>query len=305
MSENVTHTAVVEDCFNLMFVTDKICNAFKEAGRNHIQFSQFGSVTRSGDKFTIPLLDNYRADWDNRKDKEKLGYKLAFVLGWLCHRAADRQMKVVFREAEPESREFPTDCSIYHDAFIFHRLYENNDHTPFPYRTAHFENNMASLPAAAAINVNDAADTFRVIWQRLLLEMQTFVADPDIDNVEGWFDKLHAKHQEQTIQLERYAEAVVAPVPDKVKRFIVDTHFYNEEDAIIQLCQALRQGAKPSQEEVETAYAAEPTSHYAHAVKMGYGYLRSASAYFMGEIDQDTLKDQLDVGKKGRDGQSV
>jgi hypothetical protein len=38
---------------------------------------------------------------------------------------------------------------------------------------------------------------------------------------------------------------------------------------------------------------------------MGYGYLRSASAYFMGEIDQDTLKDQLDVGKKGRDGQSV
>jgi hypothetical protein len=303
MSENVTHTAVVEDCFNMMFATNQICQAFKEAGRDHIQFSQFGSVTRSGDKFTIPLLDKYRTNWETRKDEEKLGFKLAFVLGWLCHRAADRQMKVVFREAEPESREFPTDCSIYHDAFIFHRLYEHNNQTPFPYRTAHFEKEMESLPAAAAINVHAAADTLRFNWQRLLIEQQTFI--PDTDSVEGWFDKLHAKHQEQTIHLDRYAEAVMTPEPDKVKRFIEDTNFYSEEDAIIRLSQALRQGAKPTQEEIEAAFAAEPTSHYAHAVKMGFGYLRSASAYFLGEIDQDTLKDQLDVGKKGRDGQSV
>ncbi|MCU6796458.1 hypothetical protein OB236_30470 [Paenibacillus sp. WQ 127069] len=303
MSENVTHTAVVEDCFNMMFAAEHICKAFKEAGRDHIQFSQFGSVTRSGDKFTVALLDKYRTNWDARKEEDNLGYKLAFVLGWLCHRAADRQMKVVFREAEPESRQFPTDCSIYHDAFIFHRLYENNNNTPFPYQKAHFEINMESLKGSGAINVHAAADTFRFIWQRQLLELQTFV--PDTEHIDNWFDKLHAKHQEQTIHLDRYAEAVLTPDPDKVKRFIEDTNFYNEEDAIIQLSQALRQGAKPSQEELTAAFAAEPTSQYAHAVKMGYGYLQSASAYFTGEIDQDTLKDQLDVGKKGRDGQSV
>ncbi|MBW7453812.1 hypothetical protein ACFOLF_07950 [Paenibacillus sepulcri] len=303
MSENVTHTAVVEDCFNLMFASDTICEAFKESGRSHIQFSQFGSVTRSGDKFTIPLLEKYRTNWEERKDEEQLGYKLAFVLGWLCHRAADRQMKVVFREAEPESREFPTDCSIYHDAFIFHKLYENNSRTPFPYRTANFETGMGSLQAAQAINVNDAADTFRFIWQRTLIELQTFT--PDTDNVEVFFEKLHARHQEQTIQLDRYAEAVVTPVQGKVQRFVKDTNFYNEEDAIIRLSQALRQGAKPSPEEIEKAFVEEPTSHYAQAVKMGFGYLRSASAFFMGIIDQETLKDQLDVGKKGRDGQSV
>lgn len=126
MSENVTHTAVVEDCFNLMLASERICNAFKEAGRDHIRFIQFGSVTRSGDKFTVNLLDKYRSIWHTRNENDRLGYKLAFVLGWLCHRAADRQMKVVFREAEPESREFPTDCSIYHDAFIFRRLYDGN-----------------------------------------------------------------------------------------------------------------------------------------------------------------------------------
>ncbi|TVY11721.1 hypothetical protein [Paenibacillus cremeus] len=304
MSENVTHTAVVEDCFNMMFATsDAICDAFKDAGRHHIQFSQFGSVTRSGDKFTIPLLEKYRTNYDARKDEEQLGYKLAFVLGWLCHRAADRQMKVVFREAEPESREFPTDCSIYHDAFIFHKLYADNRSTPFPYRTAHFEKRMESLPAAAEVKANAVANTYRYMWQRFLLELQTFVQDTT--NVDTWFDKLHAKHQEQVIHLDRYAEAALTPDPVKVKRFIEDTNFYSEEDRIIQLTQALRKGAKPSPEEVEAAFAEEPSSQYAQAVKMGYGYLRSASAYFEEKIDQDTLKDWLDVGKKGRDGQSV
>jgi hypothetical protein len=286
-----------------MFASDQICDAFKEAGRDHIQFSQFGSVTRSGDKFTVQLLEKYRTNWDARKDGEQLGYKLAFVLGWLCHRAADRQMKVVFREAEPESRDFPTDCSIYHDAFIFHKLYVNNNNTPFPYRTAHFEKNMESLPAAAAVKVHNAADTLRFIWQRSLLEMHTFI--PDTENMEGWFDKLHAKHQEQTIHLDRYAEAVMTPDPVKVKRFVTDTNFYNDADAIIRLSQALRQGAKPSQEEIEAAFAEEPSSHYAHALKLGFGYLQSASDYFAENIDQDTLKDQLDIGKKGRDGLSV
>jgi hypothetical protein len=303
MSENVTHTAVVEDCFNMMFASEQICEAFKEAGRKHIQFSQFGSVTRSGDKFTIPLLEKYRTNWDARKEEGQLGYKLAFVLGWLCHRAADRQMKVVFREAEPESREFPTDCSIYHDAFIFHKLYKGNSKTPFPYQTAHFEKNMESLAASAAIKVHAAADSLRVNWQRVLLEMQTFIKETG--NVEEWLNKLHAKHQEQTIHLGRYAEAVMTPDPDKMKRFVTDTHFYCEEDALIRLAEALRQGATPSQQEIEAAFAEEPASHYAHALKLGFGYLRSASAYFEDRIDQDTLKDQLDVGKKGRDGQSV
>ncbi|TBL69693.1 hypothetical protein [Paenibacillus thalictri] len=303
MSENVTHTAVVEDCFLMMFASERICEAFKEAGRSQIRFSQYGSVTRSGDKFTIALLDKYRASWHERKEADRLSYKLAFVLGWLCHRAADRQMKVVFREAEPESREFPTDCSIYHDAFIFHKLYENNPNTPFRYRTAHFENGMTSLPAAAAVKVNDAAASLRFMWQRMLLGLQTFV--PQTADEAVWLGKLHAKHQEQVIHLERYAEAVVTPDPVKVRRFIADTCFYSDDDRILRLCRALRQGERPLDEEIEAAFAEEPASQYAQAVKLGFGYLRSASDYFEGLIDEETLKDRLDVGKKGRDGQSV
>ncbi|BFT72731.1 hypothetical protein [Paenibacillus sp. P36] len=303
MSENVTHTAVVEDCFNLMLASERICSAFKEAGKDHIRFIQFGSVTRSGDKFTVNLLDKYRTIWPARNENDRLGYKLAFVLGWLCHRAADRQMKVVFREAEPESREFPTDCSIYHDAFIFRKLYDGNGNTPFPYRTAHFEKQLESLSAAGVIDIGGVTDAYRSIWQQSLLGLQTFISQTK--DRDGWLSKLHAKHQEQVIHLDRYAEAVVTPVSTKTQRFITDTNFYSNEDAILRLCEELRKGAVPSQKEIDEAFEAEPTSHYGHAVRMGFGYLMSASSYFTGAIDEETLKDQLDVGKKGRDGLAV
>lgn len=303
MSENVTHTAVVEDCLNLMLASDQICAAFKQAGRVYSQFFQFGSVTRSGDKFTVSLLEKYRDRWEADSDNGKLGYKLAFVLGWLCHRAADRQMKVVFREAEPESLAFPTDCSIYHDAFIYNRLYKDHEDTLYRYRNAHFENGMESLPAAAHVKTAEAARAFRFQWQRFLLQMQTFITQTE--PLDAWLDKLHARHQEQIIGLERYAEAVLSPDPLKVERFITDTQFYREEDPVLRLCERLRAGERPSPQEVEAAVAAEATSQYAQAVVTGFGYLRSASAFFEGRIDQETLRDQLDVGKKGRDGLAV
>lgn len=110
--------------------------------------------------------------------------------------------------------------------------------------------------------------------------------------------KLHAKHQEQVIHLDRYAEGGCHTACIKTQRFIIETNFYNSEDAILRLCEELRKGEKPSQKEIDEAFEAEPTSHYAHAVRMGFGYLISASSYFTGAIDEETLKDQLDVGKK-------
>ena len=151
--------------------------------------------------------------------------------------------------------------------------------------------------------MHDVADLFRVVWQRLLIEMHTFI--PDDDDIEGWFDKLYARHQEQIIHMDRYAAAIMEPDPAKVKRFVVDTHFYSNDDPIIQLSKKLRRKEAATQEEIENAFRSEAKSHYGQALKLGFGYLRSASAFFTGEIDRDTLKDRLDIGKKGRDGLSV
>lgn len=45
--------------------------------------------------------------------------KLAFVMGWLSHRACDRQFKRLFRQLDPECAATPRDCSIYHDVHLF------------------------------------------------------------------------------------------------------------------------------------------------------------------------------------------
>ena len=71
MSENITHTAILEDCFNMMFASEQICKPFKEVGKEHVLFAQFGSVTRSGDRFTVQLLDNLYAPTGKNAEKRK------------------------------------------------------------------------------------------------------------------------------------------------------------------------------------------------------------------------------------------
>ncbi|MCR8633282.1 hypothetical protein [Paenibacillus radicis (ex Xue et al. 2023)] len=303
MSEHVTHTAVLEDCFNLMYASENIHASFKEVGKKFPQFAQFGSVTRSGDKFTVNLLKDYRSRWETRTAEDRLDYKLVFILGWLSHRAADRQMKPVFREHEPESTEFPTDCSIYHDAFIFSELYAKRHNTPFHFEMASFEKGIESLPIAAEFNITALTDFYRILHQRALIEMHTFI--PDTENIEGWMDKLYARHQEQIIHMDRYANAIVTPDPAKVKRFVVEPNFYDRNEPILQLTAALRNGAEVSQQELAAVLDTEPRSHYAIAIKTGFHYIYNASQFFSGNLEEEALRDKLDIGKKGRDGISV
>jgi hypothetical protein len=296
MSESVTQTALIEDCLAIMLVSDQICEAFKEVAQGHENFAQFGRVTDITARFPVQLLEKYRDNWDSHKrPEEEIGFRsaplvpktkpesiLAFVLGWLCHRAAEHHLK-------PETAE----SGMYRDAFLFHRLYVNNSNTPEPYRTEAYDKKAKSLPASASISSGDVQELFQVIQQRLLIEMHTFV--PDVEDIEGWLDRLHANYQERAAYMDRYAEAVMNPDPAKVQQLVTDTNFYDDEDAIIQLAQAVRQGRKPSQETIEAAFAAEPGSSYAKALKEGLGNLRNASVFFSGGIESNKLNKLLAV----------
>ena len=52
MSENITHTAVTDDCARLALDSPAICDAFKLCLREHLEIARLGGVTRSGDRFT-------------------------------------------------------------------------------------------------------------------------------------------------------------------------------------------------------------------------------------------------------------
>ncbi|MBN1400399.1 MAG: hypothetical protein JXA74_06160, partial [Anaerolineae bacterium] len=122
------------------------------------------------------------------------------------------------------------------------------------------------------------------------------------DDAWGWLGRLFALHEGFQVELERYAEAIAHPDPDKVRQFIDEVDFYGAEEPIIAAARRLQRGESVAPAQVARAAAAPPRSHYAQALQRSYSYLRSASAFFTSDMGIDELRTQLDVGVLGRDG---
>ena len=93
MSENITHMAVFEDSSRLALHSPHVCTAFKETLNKHWEIARHGSVTVSGDKSTLHLLNFTRSEWKTRRPEDHIDERLAYLLGWRCHLAADRTFK--------------------------------------------------------------------------------------------------------------------------------------------------------------------------------------------------------------------
>jgi hypothetical protein len=301
MSENITHTAVVDDCLRLMLASESICSPFKTAAQQHLPMAQLGCMTRAGDRCNPGLLDNFRTRWSQRKPDDHLEAKLAFVLGWLCHRAADRQMKPVFRRFHPpeQRQESPTECSIYHDAYLFRTIYANGQEPP--YYPAMFGDQFRILHEK--IDVENVQKLARILLRRALIEMHTLI--PDTENPEKWIDQLLTRRQEFYVNLERYDRAITHPDPEKVKLYITDDNFYDPDEAIIASARKLQHGLHIAPADIKSALESKPHSHYGTALHTGMRYLCGASDFFSSEMTVDRLHTILDIGKPGRDGIAV
>jgi hypothetical protein len=296
LSENITHTGIVDDCARLAGRWDAICAPFRLCFREHLEFARLGAVTRAGDTHNPRLLGLLRDRWPEKGDEPLTQHKLAFVLGWMGHRAADRQMKPVFRSADPDCPRKPTDCSVYHDAFVLREVYGGGSGDPYsPFVVAR---QPSGHPAAGAVPVEALEDLFGVIWQRAMIRMHTF--SPDNDNVEVWLERLFEERGRLYVDIHRYTEALLEPDPDKVRRFIEDVDFYDADDAIIRIARGLQRGEDVKGGAIGDAVAASARqSHYAQAVGKAMGYLQAASDYFERKLDEDTLNERLDIGKPG------
>jgi hypothetical protein len=296
MSENITHTAVTDDCARLALHSPAICAPFKLCLNRHLEIARLGGITRSGGKFVTALLGRYREAWPNRRAGDLLEDKLAFVLGWLCHRAADLQMKPIFHAVDGSCELDPTDCSVYHDVFLFRQIYGSGQHEPYSPST--LEADMASSVAPQAFAVGEIESVLRAFWQRALLGLHTFI--PDQADIEGWLERLFRARQQFYVDIARYAQAYSDPDPDMVRRFIVEVNFYDPCDPLIRLARSLQWGAADEGVDLQEAVeAAGSQSQYAQALRRGYLYLQAASDYFVGQIVQETLKDRLERGKQG------
>jgi hypothetical protein len=200
-------------------------------------------------------------------------------------------MKPLFRELDPDCPDSPTDCSVYHDVFVFRAVYAAGAEEP--YAGAVLTREAESLPRGN-LPPAELEDLLRAILQRALIGLHTF--RPDADHIEDWIDGLLGLGQQFRVNVARYAEALAEPDPEKVRRFIEEPNFYDPADPVIALARSIQKG-QPLQTPVTDALAASTQgSHYSRALVRACNYLAVASDYFQGHISEQDCRTRLDIG---------
>ena len=301
LSEHIVHTAILEDCFNLMTHSDEIPPEFRKIAAKYINFARLGCITISGDKFSFRLLEDCKAKWDTRRPEQMLEPVLSFVFGWVSHRAADRQMKPIWKEpdkpkgsADVDPKLSPTECSIYHEGAVFRKYYTESGNLRYVISSEKF----ADLDRGGRIKMDKLEGLMQALVLRNLFELQTI----EEDDVDAWFEKVDLRTQRFYVDINRYVASALRPEPDKAEEYLTGINFYDDSDRIIAAAKRLRNGDTMDCEELKREIFEEPASHYGKALKLAYQYVKAAGVYFFTDMSIDTLKDHLDIGKPGRDG---
>lgn len=280
MSEHITHVAICDDVSRLARVHPAVDEAFKSALEHHMDIARLGAVTRGADRFSAEFFAA------SRQHDARMLQHLAFALGTLAHRAADRLMKPIFRYFGHKSdRDGPCEASIYMDIFALREVLCTDEVRSELYRRAIYER----VPGAFE-------DAFRVIWQRALIGLHTFA--PDFSDPVGWLDRLLDTIQHYTVSLDRYARAAQEWAPDKVKRYIEETRFYNKDEPLIAAARALARGEKVQPALVVSALEAtdDRSSRWARSLAKALRYILAAGRFRAGEIGLEEVKALFDVG---------
>ncbi|MDA3963142.1 MAG: hypothetical protein PF961_20350 [Planctomycetota bacterium] len=293
MSEHITHTCVAEDIARLTLAHQGIDAAIRDAVTGREDIAAMGGIAMRGDACVPPILEGLRAktvagqEWDD-DDKDHL----AFAVGWMSHRAADRQMKPVFRhyDAAYYAKEIPgpCDCSVYHDAWLFNHRYGAGDTAPF----------MKDLPKGALEGAEaDVEGMVHMVLRRSLIQLHTLL--PLEPAPQPWITGLLKQRQRWRIDMQRYADAMLRPTPEALEQFIDKPNFYDRNDAIIALAEKLQAGESVSTDAIVAACAkpAKKPSLYARILIRSLGYVEAASDCLTGAITIDEFRQRQDVGR--------
>ena len=288
MAGNITPIAIADDCIRLVLYSGAISEAFKQSLTAHHNIARAGGVMRSCDKHIPILLSKCRDGWASQEEGD-IARILAFTAGGLCHLAADREL---YPAGDVGTSQSPTDREIYHDAVILREIYLTKTDLGDPHAAA---TNETMVPADIQnASTDDINDLFYGIERRTLIRLHTF--ECDAEDIEGWISKLMKWRQANGPLLRRYAEVYRSPDPAKTQRFIDDVNFYDNIDPVIRLARSLQHGEAEKTIDLDQAVeAAESQSQYSRALRKGFLYLQVANAYFTHAINEQALRNGLEI----------
>ncbi len=295
MSEHITHLAVAEDSARVVSNDPEFNAILLDSIRRFPRALRLGSTTRSGDAFILPLLTKWREDW---KENDPRTQKLAYILGWSGHLAADRTFKPVFRitDLAHYTRGFPgpADASIYHDAIMFSQAYHNGQDPPF--RPSALMHDLKGHPAADYVPVSHVESSIGATFRTQLASIKTFLPE----QIEDWEQQWKVQNNEKqkfNVDLDRYTAAHHHPDPSQLRQFIIEPNFYNPEDPIIRMARDMQEKGKTDVKLSDALEGTENQSLYAQSLKLGYDFLKTCSDYFGKKISLDQAKVNFRIGK--------
>jgi len=287
LSEQVTHLALADDVRLLCLASPRVCDEIRDVLREDQAKMRLGALTRGSESFAGPMVKELCGRKDDPKPRD--GEKLAFCLGTMAHRAADRMMKPIFDSQSADGECDWRDISVYHDVFLFDRIYGRGKSEP--YAPGALEPKLR-FPKVPGLDAETAEEFFRVMFQRAMLSAHTLI--PDYSDPEGWLDKLFGKLQEMSLDVRRYHEAVTNPDEEIFRRAIVDVNFYDDKDPVIALVRDLRDSVEISEAEfLERWRLRDHDSLYSRGVAKGYGYVQVTSEYWAGEAREELFLDAI------------
>lgn len=286
MSEHITHLAVAEDSALLAAHDPQYSDHFRYAARTYPRALQLGSTTRSGDAFIFPLLKQWREDWRTEDPRSE---KLAYVIGWAGHLAGDRTFKPVFRITDLAYyvRGFPgpSNASVYQDAATFDKVYARGRRGPFhPAVLAH---GLKGHPAADHLPVAAAETAMGYRFADRAAALRNFSREGMTDDWPERYRYMTKERQRYYVDMDRYTAAAHHPAADRQYQYLIEPNFYNSEDPLLRLVEALREGERSEVQLTEALTAAEDGSLYAQSLALGHQFSRAASDYFNGTISEE------------------
>jgi hypothetical protein len=223
---------------------------------------------------------------------------MAYAIGWLTHRAADRRLKLVFAAAEDDPNPLYTNdnCRVYQDTFTFRKVYDGGKKPCLSPKEivseATFDYNLQSHPAADTMDIPMGEPLLTRLWQADMIGKHVFLyKEKDFDK---WVDTFVYRYQYMTEDFRRYEEAYHNPDPQLIKRFYDEDNFYNDADDLIVYVRQIQEGNKPDVDLQTAVDSAKEQSLYAQSLRQGCLYIRGASDYFTGKIDKNGLQQILD-----------
>ena len=305
MSDHIAHLGFCDDTFRLAALHPDVEPRFKPIMDAHREEAHLGAITRYADKWTVPMVHWARVEAAKPSEEQDphLDDKIAFMLGSLTHRSADRLTKPITKcfpgkdasgnPIRDERGGNANESKIMQDLFVYREVYAQGDEGGglfSPLDIGEFK-----TPAA-----RQAEDLYRILLRRAFIAMHTI--NPDVADTHDWMNKLFKGMQSYPKSLEEYRELNEAWDPGKVKLYLTEKHFYDADDELIALARKLQHGGSVTGEAVKAAHTAVDAdtaidqSRYARSLAKSLDYLLAATAAFRGEIDEAETARRFDIG---------